>query len=84
MIAETAADHTWLKQVLFHFDTTPEVTSRAEYEHYIGQLFQMRARVDGDGDMGAIAMAYALMLRLQDYEATAPKYEDVAGREPAW
>ena len=60
-----------IKQILSHLATTPEVTSEAEYRHYSDQLRQMHARMDRAGGFEPVAMTYALMLRLQEYEAAA-------------
>ena len=70
-VSDAELDERQIKRVLFHYGTTPEVASEAEYRHYIGQLRQMHARMDRTGGFEAIAMTYAVMLRLQKYEAAA-------------
>lgn len=54
--------------VLSELVTTPEISSVAEYQHFVGQMKDMRARIADPGDLPAIAMAYAVLLRVAEFD----------------
>lgn len=55
----------------WHLATTPRVRDEAEYQHYQRQLVEMCARIEGEADFSAIAMAWAVMQRLKEFESSA-------------
>lgn len=58
----------WLFLVVDDLATTPTIFTRDDYQHYLKQLAGMKERFEDESPTRAMTMAYALYLRLLEYE----------------